>query len=198
MAKWSESDIPDLTGKTAVVTGANSGLGLQTARALAQHGADVTLACRDQTRGEAAAKSIADVLPDRHVDVELLYLADLSSVTDFTGAWQKSHDGLDILVNNAGVMALPYRTTRDGFEMQFGTNRLGHFALTGRLLPALKARPGARVVTVSSYVAIGGHIHFDDLQGRSHYNKWTAYAQSKLANLLFALELDRRPPARAG
>jgi NAD(P)-dependent dehydrogenase (short-subunit alcohol dehydrogenase family) len=186
-------DIPDLSGRMAVVTGANSGLGFHTARQLAARGAQTVLACRSLAKGSDAAASILDEHPDANVSVMQLDLADLASVRHFAKAFQTDHDGLDILVNNAGVMAIPRMTTADGFEMQFGTNHLGHFALTGLLLPGL--RPGARVVTVSSFVGYFGRIAFNDLSADRHYNKWTAYAQAKLANLLFALELDRRAKA---
>jgi NAD(P)-dependent dehydrogenase (short-subunit alcohol dehydrogenase family) len=186
---WTAEDIPDLSGRRAVVTGANSGLGLQIALQLARHGAAVTLAVRDAGKGEDAAARIRSDAPDAALEVAQLDLADLASVREFAGAW----DGeLDLLVNNAGVMALPRRTTADGFEMQLGTNHLGHFALTGLLLPALLERSGARVVTMSSGAHQMGRIRFDNLQGERHYQRWLAYAQSKLANLLFAFELARR------
>ncbi|MGD0313988.1 MAG: oxidoreductase [Acidimicrobiales bacterium] len=195
MTAWTVDDIPDLTGRTAVVTGANSGIGFESALALAGAGAEVVLACRDQTKGTDALDRIRRALPAATVVLEPLDLADLSSVTAFAEGFGAGHVGLDILVNNAGVMALPRRQTADGFEMQFGTNHLGHFALTGRLLDRLLARPGARVVTVTSAVAQMGRMHFDDLQGSSRYGKWSAYAQAKLANQLFTLELDRRSVA---
>jgi NAD(P)-dependent dehydrogenase (short-subunit alcohol dehydrogenase family) len=186
---WTAEDIPDLSGRRAVVTGANSGLGLQIALGLARHGAQVTLAVRDTAKGEEAAGRIRDESADAALDVARLDLADLSSVREFAREWE---GGLDLLVNNAGVMALPRRTTADGFEMQLGTNHLGHFALTGLLLPALLERPSARVVTMSSGAHQMGRIRFDNLQGERHYQRWLAYAQSKLANLLFAFELARR------
>ena len=191
-APWTVSDIPRLDGRLAVITGANSGLGLETAIALAGAGASVVLACRDEARGSEALEKINAVHPDATVSVERLDLADLSSIRAFATRFSGRHDGLDILVNNAGVMAIPHRVTTDGFEMQFGTNHLGHFALTGLLLDRLLARPGARVVTVSSTAARVGRIRFDDLQGERRYGKWSAYGQAKLANQLFALELDRR------
>jgi NAD(P)-dependent dehydrogenase (short-subunit alcohol dehydrogenase family) len=192
MPPWTTDDIPDLTGRTAVVTGANSGLGFESALALARAGADVVLACRDQAKGSAALDRIVASVPDATVSLAPLDLADLASVAAFATAFAGDHDGLDILLNNAGVMAIPRRETADGFEMQFGTNHLGHFALTAHLLDRLLARPGARVVTVSSAVAQMGRIRFDDLQGTGKYGKWSAYSQAKLANQLFALELDRR------
>jgi NAD(P)-dependent dehydrogenase (short-subunit alcohol dehydrogenase family) len=192
MPPWTTNDIPDLTGRTAVVTGANSGLGFESALALARAGADVVLACRDQAKGADALDRIVASAPDATVSLAPLDLADLASVSAFATAFAADHDGLDILLNNAGVMAIPRRETADGFEMQFGTNHLGHFALTAHLLDRLLARPGARVVTVSSAVAQMGRIRFDDLQGTGKYGKWSAYSQAKLANQLFALELDRR------
>jgi len=194
MASWTAADIPDQTGKTAVVTGANSGIGFQTARELARRGAHVLLACRNETRGESALDRIRTDIPSAQVQLALLNLADLDSVQKFADGFVESGRALDLLVNNAGVMAIPRRrTTAQGFEMQFGTNHLGHFALTGRLLPALLARPGARVVTVSSWNhRLARSVGFDDLQSERAYWPWTAYNRSKLANVLFFLELDRR------
>lgn len=190
---WTAADLPDLTTRTAVVTGANSGLGFETALALAGSGAAVTLAVRDESRGEAAAARIKQAHPGAVVEVSALDLASLASIREFAGRWSAGHDtGLDLLINNAGVMALPHRRTADGFEMQFGTNHLGHFALTGLLLPALVARHRSRVVTVSSFVHRMGRINFDDLMGERRYRAWGAYGQSKLANLLFTGELQRR------
>ena len=192
-APWTADDMPDLTGRTAVVTGANSGIGLPTARELAGHGADVTLAVRDRARGEQARAAILAAIPDARVEVMALDLADLSSVRAFAADWSAAHpEGLDLLVNNAGVMAIPRRQTVDGFEMQLGTNHLGHFALTGLLMPALVARPRSRVVTVSSGAHRFGRMDFDDLMGERGYHPWRAYGQSKLANLLFTAELQRR------
>ncbi len=196
MTAWTTDDIPDLSGRTAVVTGANSGLGFESALALARAGAEVVLACRDQTKGADALDRITGSVPSATVELASLDLADLSSIRAFATGFADRHPGLDLLLNNAGVMAIPRRETADGFEMQFGTNHLGHFALTGLLLDALLARPGARVVTVSSSAAQMGRMHFDDLQGTKKYGKWTAYAQAKLANQLFTLELDRRASRR--
>ncbi|TCO61033.1 oxidoreductase [Actinocrispum wychmicini] len=190
--KWTAADIPDQTGRVAVVTGANSGLGLVTARELARAGAEVVLACRDPKRGADAAAAVRAVAPAGKITPQRLDLASLVSVREFAELIGKEYDGLDLLVNNAGVMALPRRETVDGFEAQFGTNHLGHFALTGRLFEMLAARPNSRVVTVSSGLHRMGRIDFDDLQGAHGYRKWGAYGQSKLANLLFAFELDRR------
>lgn len=185
--------MPDLTGRVAVVTGGNSGIGLQTARQLTAHGAAVTLAVRDDARGAAAAAQIRDWVPAARVSVASLDLADLASVRAFAADWSAGHpEGLDLLVNNAGIMATPRRATADGFESQLATNHLGHFALSGLLLPALVARPRSRVVTVSSQVHRMGRINFGDLMGERRYHPWSAYAQSKLANLLFTRELHRR------
>ncbi len=192
-APWTAADLPDLTGRVAIVTGANSGIGLVTALELAGHGADVTLAVRDAARGERARDLIRSTHPAAEVSVAVLDLADLSSVTSFADSWASSHpSGLDLLINNAGVMAIPRQQTVDGFERQFATNHLGHFALTGLLLPALVARPRARVVTVSSGAHRFGQMDFDDLMGTRRYLTWRAYGQSKLANLLFTAEFQRR------
>ena len=186
---WTTADMPSLVGRRAIVTGANSGLGLETARALAQAGAEVTLAVRDVSKGEQAARSMSG-----HTEVARLDLADLGSVRAFAAEWSTRHPaGLDLLINNAGIMAIPRRLTADGYETQFATNHLGHFALTGLLLPALIAVPHSRVVTVASsaHRMVKG-INFDDLMGSTKYRSWTAYGQSKLANLLFAGELQRK------
>jgi NAD(P)-dependent dehydrogenase (short-subunit alcohol dehydrogenase family) len=190
---WSLTDIPDLTGRTAVVTGANSGIGFRTAVELARRGAEVTLAARHPERGATALGRLRAEVPDAAAALAALDLADLDSVRAFAGAYQP--DGLDLLVNNAGVMAVPLRLTPDGFESQFGTNHLGHFALTGLLLPRLLARPGARVVSVTSSVHRRGSLDFGNLDAERGYRKWPAYAQSKLANLLFTFELQRRADA---
>ena len=187
--RWTLQDLPDLTGRTAIVTGATSGLGLATAAALAGRGAEVTLAVRDTRRGAAAAEGISSRVPGARLEVGELDLADLASVRAFAEGWQPGRP-LDLLVNNAGVMAIPRRVSADGFEMQFATNHLGHFALTGCLLDRI--REGGRVVTVSSLAHRAGRIDFDDLMGERRYRAWGAYAQSKLANLLFTRELDRR------
>jgi NAD(P)-dependent dehydrogenase (short-subunit alcohol dehydrogenase family) len=179
-SRWTADDLPDMAGHTVVVTGANSGLGAIAARELARAGASVVLAVRDTERGEKAAAAMPG-----DTEVRALDLADLSSVRAFAAGW----DGpLDILVNNAGVMALPERRTADGFEMQLGTNHLGPFALTNLLLPHITGR----VVTVSSFAHRYGKINFSDLNAERRYGRWSAYCQSKLANLLFTLELQRR------
>jgi NAD(P)-dependent dehydrogenase (short-subunit alcohol dehydrogenase family) len=190
--RWSADQIPDQDGRTAIVTGANSGLGLATARELARHGASVVLACRDTAKGAQAQREIEAESAGASVELAALDLADLASVEAFAESFRASHDGLELLINNAGVMAPPRRETKDGFELQLGTNHLGHFALAARLLEAMEGRADARVVTVSSNAHKMGRIKFDDLQSQQRYFRWSAYAQSKLADLSFALELDRR------
>ncbi|WP_190179671.1 oxidoreductase [Streptomyces naganishii] len=187
---WSVRDIPDLGGRTAVVTGANSGLGYVTARELARRGARVVLGCRSRARGRAAVERLTGEVPKADVELGELDLGDLASVRRFASEF--AHYRLDLLVNNAGVMAPPYGTTADGFETQFGVNHLGHFALTALLLPRLTAAPGARVVTVSSMVHVLANIDPHDLNSERRYRRWTAYARSKTANLLFTHELARR------
>jgi NAD(P)-dependent dehydrogenase (short-subunit alcohol dehydrogenase family) len=187
---WTASNIPDQHDRLAIVTGANSGIGLVTARELARAGARVIMACRDIDKGDNAAAAIRADVAGAQVEVRALDLASLDSVRHFADHY--SEPRLDLLINNAGVMAPPKRTTADGFELQFGTNHLGHFALTGLLLSRLLATPAARVVTVSSTAHKFGRIDFDDLHGERSYRRWLRYGQSKLANLLFALELDRR------
>lgn len=190
--KWTVAEMPDQSGKTAIVTGANSGTGFEAARGLARKGAHVVMACRNLEKGEKARQQILAEVPDAALDLMALDLADLASVEAFADAFLAKHDRLDILLNNAGVMAIPFRHTANAFEMQFGTNHLGHFALTGWLLPAILRTPGARVVTVSSNVHERGKIDFDNLNSEKSYSRWGAYAQSKLANLLFAYELQKR------
>ncbi|MFE2299209.1 oxidoreductase [Streptomyces sp. NPDC059445] len=191
MGGWGARDIPGQRGRVAVVTGANSGLGLVTARELARHGARVVLACRSEARGRAAAELIAAEVPGAEVESGRLDLGDLASVREFADSFP--YDRLDLLVNNAGVMALPYATTVDGFETQFGVNHLGHFALTGLLFPAIAATPGARIVTVSSLMHALADLDPDDLNSETGtYRKWVAYGRSKSANLLFTHELARR------
>jgi NAD(P)-dependent dehydrogenase (short-subunit alcohol dehydrogenase family) len=190
--KWTTERIPDQKGRTAIVTGANSGLGRVTARELARAGARVVLACRNMQRGDTALQDCAGVEDGGELELEQLDLANLDSVREFAERFRSGHDGLDLLVNNAGVMASPRRSTADGFELQFGTNHLGHFALTGLLIGQMDGRDDARVVTLSSNAHRFGRIAFDNLGGDRHYFRWRAYGQSKLANLMFALELDRR------
>lgn len=184
--------IADLTGRMAVVTGANRGIGLEVARGLAGKGAHVVLAVRRTGRGEAAAAVIRAACPGASAEVMALDLADLASVHRFAAAVLSRWQALDLLVNNAGVGSASLRRTADGFELVFGTNHLGHFALTGLLLPALTRLSGARVVTVASLAHARGHIDFGNLDGATGYAEFRAYAQSKLANLLFAYELQRR------
>jgi NAD(P)-dependent dehydrogenase (short-subunit alcohol dehydrogenase family) len=190
--KWTVEEIPDQHARTAIVTGANSGLGRIVARELAKRGAMVIIASRDNAKGAEAAKAITAAVPSSTVEAAQLDLANLSSIRAFVERIRAGNDHIDLLINNAGVMAAPHRRTADGFELQLGTNHLGHFALTGLLLPLLYGQPDARVVTVSSLNHRGGQMRFDDLQGERRYSRWGAYAQSKLANLLFAFELDRR------
>ncbi|MFC4592299.1 oxidoreductase [Sphaerisporangium corydalis] len=187
--------IPDLSGSTAVVTGGNSGIGLPTAARLAAHGAHVILTSRDRAKGEAAVRQVLERAPGAQVELASLDLADLSSVRAFAAGLTGRLGGLDLLVNNAGIGLIPRGFTADGFETQLGTNHFGHFALTGLLLPLLLARPGARVVTVSSDAHNLGKIDFDDLTLEKGYGRMSAYARSKLANLLFTLELGRRARA---
>jgi NAD(P)-dependent dehydrogenase (short-subunit alcohol dehydrogenase family) len=190
--RWTAEEIPDLTGKTIVVTGGNSGIGFEAARELARKRAHVILACRDLGKAEDAIGQIKALLPSVSLEAMQLDLASLESVHRFARDFLARGVPLDVLCNNAGVMAIPYRRTAEGFEMQFGTNHLGHFALTGLLLEPLLAAPAARVVNVSSTAHKMGRMSFDDLNGEKGYSKWPAYAQSKLANLLFTYELQRR------
>jgi NAD(P)-dependent dehydrogenase (short-subunit alcohol dehydrogenase family) len=189
---WSEADIPDQSGRTAVVTGANSGIGYETARALAAKGARVVLACRSEDKGRDAEQRVRRAVPEADVRFEPLDLGSLASVRRFAEKLAAEEPRLDLLVNNAGVMMTPRGKTADGFETQFGTNHLGHFALTGLLLDKLRRAPGARVVNVSSLIHFQGRIDFDDLQAERSYDPTRAYGQSKLANLLFTRELTRR------
>lgn len=197
---WTTNDIPDLSGRLAIITGATGGLGLETALVLAGKGAEVVLAARNPAKGAEAERLIRSRHPDAAVRFELLDLASLASVRAFAERHLATGRPIDILIDNAGVMALPTRqTTVDGFEMQFGTNYLSHFALVGRLLPLLTAahsnRGGARVIQLSSVAHRSGHIRLDDLNYQTHYSPWPVYQQSKLAMLMFALELQRRSDA---
>jgi NAD(P)-dependent dehydrogenase (short-subunit alcohol dehydrogenase family) len=193
MSKWTAADIPDQTGRTAVITGANTGLGYETAAALAAKGAHVVLAVRNLDKGKNAADRIVAATPGASVAVQELDLTSLESVRAAADQVRSQHDTIDLLINNAGVMFTPKATTKDGFELQFGTNHLGHFALTGLLLDRLQAATNSRVVTVSSI----GHrfvrgIRFDDLQWEYEYSRVRAYGQAKLANLVFTYELQHR------
>lgn len=194
---WSSEDIADQSGRVAVVTGANSGIGLVAARELAGRGATVVVACRDISKGDAAVGQMREQLgatgESAAFHVRKLDLADLGSVRDFaTDVVAAFPDGIDLLINNAGVMAPPRKETADGFELQFGTNHLGHFALTGLLFDELRKKSGSRVVTISSNAHKMGKIDFEDLQSTNGYRRWNAYGQSKLANLIFALDLQKR------
>ncbi len=187
---WQLSDLIDQNGRTIVITGANSGIGFEAASALVNNGGNVILACRDAAKAQIACEQIAAGTPGGSIDYCVLDLASLESVSACADQLKARCEKLDVLVNNAGVMAIPRRETDDGFEMQFGTNHLGHFALTAQLFPLLGA--GARVVNVSSLAHQFGFINFANLQGQMFYDPWMAYGQSKLANLLFTYELDRR------
>lgn len=189
---WTAADVPDQAGRTAVITGANSGIGFEAARVLAEHSAAVVLACRDSGKARDAAARISAAAPQAAVTVVHLDLASLASIREAAEEIRARHDPLDLLINNAGLMMPPRGVTADGFELQIGTNHLGHFALTGLLLDRLLAQPGSRVVTVSSNGHRTGRINFDDLQSQRRYRRMTAYAQSKLANLMFTYELQRR------
>jgi NAD(P)-dependent dehydrogenase (short-subunit alcohol dehydrogenase family) len=192
MAEWTAADMPDLTGKVAIVTGANRGIGYATARALARKGATVILACRDKQKGEAAAGRINQAYRGAKASAGLLDLAELASVRRFAAAFGAQQDRLDIVINNAGIMRSPFQRTADGCELQLATNHLGHFALTGLLLELLAQTPKARVVTVTSWGHHFGRIDFDNLNAEKGYDAGRAYAQSKLANVLFTYELQRR------
>ena len=191
--KWTAADVPDQTGRVAVVTGANAGLGLETAAVLAERGARVVVAVRDLGKGETAVGEIERRTPNADVALQQLDLSSLASVRTAADELRAAYPRIDLLINNAGVMYPPKQTTADGFELQFGTNHLGHFALTGLLLDHLLQVEGSRVVTVASIAHnIQAGIHFDDLQWERSYNRVAAYGQSKLANLMFTYELQRR------
>jgi NAD(P)-dependent dehydrogenase (short-subunit alcohol dehydrogenase family) len=193
MAKWTTADIPDQTGRVAVITGANTGLGYETAAALAAKGAHVVLAVRNLDKGKDAVELISKRSPNVDVALQELDLTSLESIRAAAEQLRSDYDRIDLLINNAGVMYPPKSTTKDGFELQFGTNHLGHFAFTGLLLDRLLPVAGSRVVTVSSVGhRIQADIHFDDLQWERSYNRVAAYGQAKLANLLFTYELQRR------
>ena len=191
--KWTAADIPDLTGKVVVVTGGNSGIGLGAVKAIARKGADTILACRSPERGQAALDELKAEVPGAKAELMALDLASLASVERFAGEFAERHSRLDVLANNAGIMVIPYGKTEDGFERQVGTNHLGHFALTGRLLDVLMATPGARVVNVSSLAHKRAELDLDNLlYEKGSYGEWAAYGRSKLLNLLFTYELQRR------
>ena len=190
--KWTAKNIPELVGKIAIVTGANSGIGFETARALATKKATVILACRNKDEGEAAIDLLTQENPDSRIFLLQLNLSDLALVRDFSDSFIRQYDRLDILINNAGIMRTPYGNTVDGFELQFGTNHLGHFALTGLLIELIIRTPQARVITVSSGGERFGEIDFENLNAENGYDAGKAYGQSKLANLLFTYELQRQ------
>jgi len=189
---WTTADIPDLTGKIAIVTGANSGLGYETSLALAQKGAHVVMACRNPQKAEDSKVEILKHAPNASIELAALDLSSLASIREFSAAFKAKHNKLDILINNAGLMAIPQSKTADGFESQIGVNHLGHFALTGLLLSHLLAAPGSRVVNVSSQAHTAGKIKFDDLQSEKSYSRFGAYSQSKVANIFFTRELQKR------
>ena len=189
---WTEGDIGDQTGRTILITGANSGIGYETARALTQRGAHVVLGCRTRNKADEAVARIDASNPSGTTEILEMDLADLDSVADAAARFASGHERLDVLINNAGLMATPKQLTAQGFEMQFGVNHLGHFALTGHLMEMLIASGPARVVSISSQGHRPGKIHFDDINSEKKYSPWPAYFQSKLANLLFIRELQRR------
>ena len=192
--QWTTANMPDLSGKVIIVTGANSGIGLEAAKEFARKGAQTILACRSMDKANAALTEIQAEIPQANVETMPLDLASLASVRQFAATFTANHQRLDVLVNNAGIMMVPYGTTEDGFERQFGTNHLGHFALTGLLFDLLRQTPGARVVNVSSTGHRMGSMDFDNLmyEGGEGYSATNAYGRSKLANLLFTYELQRR------
>ncbi|BBZ06121.1 short-chain dehydrogenase [Mycolicibacterium doricum] len=194
--KWTAADVPDQEGRVAVITGANTGIGYQAAAVLAGKGAHVVLAVRNTDKGRAAAERIRAGMPHADVSVRELDLTSLDSIRAASDELRADYPRIDLLVNNAGVMMTDKGTTKDGFELQLGTNHLGHFALTGQLLDNLLPVEGSRVVTISSGAHRFGRMNFDDLQSERGYNRVTAYGQSKLANLLFTYELDRRLSAK--
>ncbi len=189
---WTVSDIPEQQGRTAIVTGANSGIGFEAARELAKKGARVVLACRSEAKGNDAVQRILEPYPTASVELMLLDLSSQASVERFAEEVAGNFQHLDLLINNAGVMVPPFTKTEDGFELQLGTNHFGHFALTARLLPLFQDQPGARVVSISSLAHKTGKIDFDNLHAEKGYREWSAYSQSKLANLMFTFELERR------
>ena len=190
--RWTADDVPSQAGRTFIVTGANSGLGYVTTRELARHGAHVIMTARDRAKGERALEQLRTRRPDSSLEVRHLDLSDLESVKAFAQGILADRVPVDVLINNAGIMMPPRSLTRQGFELQFGTNHLGHFALTGLLQDRLRAGRDSRVVTVSSTAHKSGSIHFDDLTGERRYARWAFYAQSKFATTVFGLELDRR------
>ena len=192
MAKWTTTHIPDLNGKIFLITGANSGLGYESAKVLIAKRGRVIMACRNLKKGEEAVRAIRKEIEEGDPDLRKLDLSDLKSIEEFASAIRKDYRKIDVLMNNAGIMATPYGKTAQGFEKQFGTNHLGHFALTGKLLDLLKNTPESRIVNVSSIASRKGKMDFSDLMGEKNYAPMKAYRQSKLANLYFTMELHRR------
>jgi len=189
---WRPAMMPDLSGKTILVTGANSGIGLEAVKLFAGKGAEVIMACRNVEKAEVAAAEVRAVVPEARLEIMALDLADLASVKAFADAVKQRFSTLDVLLNNAGLMAPPLQRTKDGFEIQFGTNHLGHFALTGRLLELLEAADAPRIVQISSLAHRGGKLMWGNLNAEKSYSRWAFYCQSKLANLIFARDLNRR------
>jgi NAD(P)-dependent dehydrogenase (short-subunit alcohol dehydrogenase family) len=192
MKKWTVKDMPDMSGKQVIVTGANSGLGYEISKALVEKHALVIMACRNTDAGEEAKKRILSHYPKANLIVKALDLASLESIKAFSESIRLEYNRIHILINNAGVMAPPYAETKEGFELQFGTNHIGHFVLTSKLLPLLRKTEDSRIVTVSSIASHKGEISFDDVNAKVNYNRIKAYRQSKLANLMFSMELDKR------
>jgi protochlorophyllide reductase len=190
--KWTQQDIPDLTGKVIIVTGANSGLGFESSKAFARNGATVAMAVRNMEKGEKAKADILKIASDPSLDLMKLDMGSLASIREFAEAFKTKYDRLDVLLNNAGLMAIPRQETGDGFEMQLGVNHLGHFALTGLLIDIIVKTPNARIHNVTSSANYTGDINFDDLMGEKEYSRWGAYGQSKLANVFFTFELQKR------
>jgi NAD(P)-dependent dehydrogenase (short-subunit alcohol dehydrogenase family) len=190
--KWNVNDIPNLKEKVIVITGANSGIGFEAARVLAQKEANIVFAVRNHEKGQTAMRSIQNEYPAARIQLMKLDLSDLHSIKQFAQQFASSHDRLDLLINNAGVMMPPYTKTKDGFELQFGSNHLGHFVLTGSLLSLIQKTEQSRIVTVSSLAHKGAKIDFDNLDGSKQYSRYKFYGQSKLANLLFSYELNKR------
>ena len=195
--KWSAANIPDQSGRVIIITGANSGIGFWMTKYLAKKGAKIIMACRSTERAQAAKEKILNKQPDAKIEIEILDLASLKSVKEFSEKFHQKHDRLDILINNAGVMMTPKWQTEDGFEYQIGINHFGHFALTNQLLTLLEKTEKSRIVSLSSMAHKSGKINLGDLNWKDKkYNRWKVYAQSKLANLMFAIELDRKLQAR--
>lgn len=190
--KWTAQNIPDMTGKVIIITGANSGLGYESTLALAKKNGTIIMACRSIDRAQTALDDVKRQIPDADVTIMALDLGNLASVREFADAFKTQYDRLDVLLNNAGIMGTSFRETPDGFESQFGVNHLGHFALTGLLLETLLKTENSRVVNVSSSLHRQGKMHFDDVHLKNNYSPWQAYFQSKLANLLFTLALNKR------